>query len=345
MELRIGKHTISNAHPMYVIAEIGVNHNGSLETAKEMIVSARDCGADAVKFQMFRSEDLVSDQAALVEYQKASTSDSTQLEMLRRLELDESAFLELKSFCDTLGVTFLATPFDTKSAYTLNQMGIEAFKIGSGDITNLQLLAAIGSFHKPVVLSTGMTTLGEIETALAVLKQAPKVALLHCTSAYPAPYDSINLRVIETLKPAFGGIIGYSDHSVGMEVPIAAAALGYKILEKHFTLDRTMPGPDHQASMEPDPFKRMIEAIRHVELALGITQKRVTEVEEQTRELVRRGVYAGKDLPAGHVIQEADLQLLRPLGEIDAAQYKQLLGKKTTHSFKKGEPLSWLGLA
>lgn len=344
MAMRIGKHTVSPAHPMYVIAEIGVNHNGSLELAKKMTEAARDAGADAVKFQMFRSEELVSAGAALVDYQKTSTADSNQLEMLRRLELDEFSFLELKSYCDTLGVTFLATPFDVSSAHTLNRMGLEAFKIGSGDITNIQLLETIASFRKPVIFSSGMSTLGDIEAAYSALKEASHVALLHCTSAYPAPYDSINLRVIDTLKSAFGGMIGYSDHTVGMEVPIAAAALGYRILEKHFTLDRGMPGPDHQASMEPGPFKQMIEAIRHVEQALGVPQKRIHEAEAKTRNLVRRGVYAGKDLPAGHVIGESDLQLLRPLGEIDAAQYKQLLGRKTTHSFKKGEPLSWQGL-
>ncbi|WP_051250657.1 N-acetylneuraminate synthase [Paenibacillus harenae] len=344
MELNIGSRMITERSPMYVIAEIGVNHNGSIGLAKQMVEAARDAGADAVKFQMFRSEELVSEQAALVEYQKAGTEGSTQKEMLRRLELTDAEFLELKSFCDASGVTFLATPFDINSAYRLGQMNVEAFKIGSGDITNLQLLEAVGSLRKPVILSSGMSTLGEIEAAFDALKHAPHVALLHCTSAYPAPYDSINLRVIETLKPAFGSIIGYSDHTNGMEVPIAAAALGYKILEKHFTLDRTMPGPDHQASMEPQPFKRMIEGIRHVEQALGLPQKRLAGIESQTRMLVRRGVYAGKDLPAGHLIQEADLQFLRPLSDIDAAHYKQLAGRTTKRTFKKGEPLTWRGL-
>lgn len=338
--LQIGHRIVSDQEPAYIIAEIGVNHNGSIELAKRLIDLAHEAQVDAVKFQMFHHEELVSEQAGLVEYQKRS-GYSSQKEMLRQLELSERDFAELKHYCDRRGITFLSTPFDGKSADFLHRLEVGAFKVGSGDLTNYPLLGQIQSYGKPILLSTGMSTLGEVEAVLDFLGDSCPLAIFHCTSAYPARYDDLHLRAIETLKSAFRKTVGYSDHSLGFEVPIAAVAMGYKIIEKHFTLDKSMEGPDHRASLEPLEMKRMVQAIRNIEASLGKSIKRIAPSEIETRSLVRRGIYAGRDLEAGGRIGLDDLLYLRPLTSIEACDYRKVIGKTLRRPKKKGEPLSW----
>lgn len=342
--IRIGNRTVSDQEPAYIIAEIGVNHNGSMELAKRLIDHAHDAQVDAVKFQTFHHEELVSSQAGLVEYQKRS-GYSSQQEMLRRLELSEGDFAELKCYCDARGITFLSTPFDGKSAEFLQRLEVEAFKIGSGDLTHYPLLGQIQSYGKPMLLSTGMSTLGEIEGVLDFLGDSCPVALFHCTSAYPAAYADLHLRAIETLEPAFRKIVGYSDHSLGLEVPIAAIAKGYQFIEKHFTLDKSMEGPDHRASLEPDEMQRMVQAIRNVEASMGKSAKRIARSEVETRRLVRRGIYARRALIPGEKLQQDDLLYLRPLSSIEACEYQNVIGKKVRREVKQGEPLAWEDLS
>ncbi|MEX2105246.1 MAG: N-acetylneuraminate synthase family protein, partial [Bacilli bacterium] len=272
MNIIIGNKQISELSPVYIIAEIGVNHNGSIDQAKRLIDAAILTGADAVKFQMFRTESLVSEEAPLASYQKTSGINN-QKEMLERLELSRDEFVILKKYCDDANITFLSTPFDESSAYELNELNVPAFKIGSGDLTNFPLLTQVNRFNKPIILSTGMSTIQEIKAALRVIDTNPHVVLMHCTSAYPAHFQDLHLNVIRTFKLMFNTIIGYSDHSLGIEVPIATVAMGYKVIEKHFTLDKFAEGPDHKTSLTPDEFNQMVKSIRYVEKALGSTYK------------------------------------------------------------------------
>ncbi|MDO9534493.1 MAG: N-acetylneuraminate synthase family protein [Bacillota bacterium] len=328
MVIKIEKKRISLKNPTYIIAEAGVNHNGSPEMAKKLVDAAREAGADAVKFQLFKTEDLI-----------APGNHSAQREILSALELTAGDLKCLKEYCSD-AITFLCSPFDYQSACLLDQIGVPAFKVGSGEISNLPLLEIIASFRKPVILSTGMSGLKEIEEALEVLSGVP-VALLHCTTDYPARYKDLHLNVIHTLKPAFGRIVGYSDHSPGLEAPIAAAALGYKIIEKHLTLDRKLPGPDHRASLEPWEFKKMVEGIRRVEKMLGKTLKKATAREEEMKRKVRKSLYLAQNLPAGHSITPEDLVSLRPLAGIEPDRWGEVLGRKLKGSKPKGQPLYW----
>ncbi|WP_025026600.1 N-acetylneuraminate synthase family protein [Caldalkalibacillus mannanilyticus] len=344
MKMRLGAQEILDTAGMYVIAEIGVNHNGSIILAKQLIEEAKRAGANAVKFQMFSAEQLASDQAELAGYQE-KVKASNQKEMLSALELKKEDFRELKHYCDQVGITFLATPFDLQSAHFLHKLGMVAFKIGSGDLTNAPLLGLVASFRKPLLLSTGMSTLSEIEQALSWLTENQEVALFHCTSAYPAPFEELHLKVIETYRKAFQGSqvkkIGYSDHSQGIYVPIAAAALGYKLIEKHLTLDHSLEGPDHEASLTPTEFKEMVEGIRQIEKSLGGTVKQVTSSEAETKPKVRRGIYLAKALEQGHILTEADLICLRPAHHMEAAQFFNVIGKKLMTRKQKGEALHW----
>lgn len=314
----------------YFIAEAGVNHNGSLELAKKLVDASLAAGASAVKFQMYRTGSLVSSQ-----YQE-------QYKMLERYELDREQFAELKQYCDKSGISFLATPFDADSAEQLNRLDPDVFKIGSGDLTCHALLAQIAQYKKPVLLSTGMSGLGDIEAALAVLEnKAADVALLHCTSAYPAPFSSVHLRAIETMRTAFNKEVGYSDHTPGIEISLAAVALGCRIVEKHLTLDRGLDGPDHRASLEPDELKRLIDAARNIEKAMGTARKTVSEAEQKTKKVTRRGIYAARDLNAGQRIDERDLIYLRPVQHMEASEYLKVIGKRLNRAIKKYEPLRW----
>ena len=265
---------------VYIIAEAGVNHNGSFELACRLADAAKDAGADCVKYQTFKSENLVSKNAQKAEYQKKTTGDSSQQDMLKKLELSFDSFVKLKEYCDKIGICFLSTPFDFDSIDFLNSLNMPFWKIPSGEVTNYPYLVALAKTGKPVVMSTGMCEMSEISDAIKVLKDngTKDIKLLHCNTEYPTPFEDVNLTAMDTMRKAFNVEVGYSDHTKGIEVPIAAVALGATIIEKHFTLDRNMEGPDHKASLEPDELKAMVQAIRNIEKAIGSGEKRPTGI-------------------------------------------------------------------
>ncbi len=340
MRVVIDNKEISEHSPVYIIAEIGVNHNGSIVQAKHLIDAAIVAGADAVKFQMFRTERLVIDNAPLADYQLNDTYNN-QKEMLKSLELSKDDFVELKKYCDHSPITFISTPFDEISAIELNDLDVPVFKIGSGDLTNFPLLTQVNHFKKPIILSTGMSTIQEIKATLHILGNNPHVILMHCTSAYPAHFHDLHLNAIRTFKMMFNTVVGYSDHSLGMEVPIAATALGYKVIEKHFTLDKSADGPDHKTSLTPTEFTHMVQSIRNVERALGSTIKKATASEKEMKKIVRRGIYAKSDLSQGHELTVNDLNYLRPLSEIEACHYEKVIGRTLRISKNKGQAFQW----
>ena len=292
---------------VFVIAEAGVNHNGSLELAKQLVDAAKDAGADCVKFQTFVSKNIVSKNAYKAEYQKMRTSaDESQFDMLKKLELSFDEFAELNEYCKCKNIIFLSTAVDFDSINFLNSLDMAIWKIPSGDITNLPLLIKIAKLNKPVILSTGMSTMDDIRDAINILREngAGEISVLHCTTEYPAPFSDVNLKAMCTIKEKFGVEVGYSDHTKGIEVPVAAVALGAKIIEKHFTLDRNMEGPDHMASLEPDELKAMIDSIRHIELALGDGIKQPTESEKKNMAVVRKSIIASKDIRKGELLRK-----------------------------------------
>jgi N,N'-diacetyllegionaminate synthase len=338
----INEHKIGPGQPTFVIAEAGVNHNGQLPLAKQLIDIALDAGADAVKFQTFRAAQLASSSAAKANYQKQTTSPGeSQLEMLRRVELSEDAFRELQNHCRSRGIIFLSTAFDEQSVDFLTDLNVPAFKIPSGEITNTPLLEHVGAKGKPVILSTGMATLGEIDQAMRCLNQsgAPQIALLHCVSEYPADVSRTNLRVMATLSHCFGAPVGLSDHSLGIEIPIAAVALGASIIEKHFTSDKSLPGPDHSASLEPTELKMLVTAIRNVEVALGDGVKQPTPEELRNAAVVRRSLVAAVDLEAGSSLERSVVAFKRPGTGISMQVLPYLLGRKLRRSVKAGAML------
>ena len=300
---------------VFVIAEAGVNHNGSLDLALQLVDAAKASGADAVKFQTFRADLLATRSAHKAAYQERTTANTeSQFQMLQRLELDAAAHQRLIEHCSQIGIQFLSSPFDAQSADLLAAMNVPLFKVPSGEITNLPFLEHIASKGRPVILSTGMSTLGEVEEAVHVLKAAgaTELTLLHCVTEYPAPFGQINLRAMQTLKIAFGLPVGYSDHTPGLEIAIAAVALGAEVIEKHFTLDRSLPGPDHAASLEPGELQQMVNAIRHVEVALGDGIKGPAPCELPNISVARKSLVAARDLPAGHRLVAGDLDIKRP---------------------------------
>lgn len=350
----------------YIIAEAGVNHNGSIDLARDMIQVACEAGADAIKFQTFIAQEVISRFAAKAPYQKDFTpAGESQLEMVQKLQLNEQQHEELLGLCQDWGIDFISSPFDPASVDLLaNSLRLPRLKVASGEITNAPLLVQIARSGVDIILSTGMCTLGEIETALAVLafgycttEAAPslaafrqsyaspqgqkalqeKVTLLHCTSAYPAPPEDINLLALDTLRQAFGLKTGYSDHSQGIAVPIAAVARGAAVIEKHFTLDRKLPGPDHQASLEPDQLKAMVKAIRQVEQALGSSQKFAACSELKNLPLVRKSLVAKKDIKEGEVFTEDNLGVKRPGWGIEPVHYWEYLGQKAGKAYQRDE--------
>ena len=281
----------------FIIAEAGVNHNGSLDMAIEMVDVAAAAGADAVKFQTFKAEKVIAVNAPKAVYQMETTgSDESQLEMVKKLELDEAAHKTLLNHCQEKGIQFLSTPFDLESIDLLDRLGLNIFKIPSGEITNLPYLRKLGALSKQLILSTGMADLGEIEDALGVLTDSgtplENITVLHCNTEYPTPFEDVNLRAMQTIAHAVGVAIGYSDHSLGIEVAVAAVALGAVVLEKHFTLDRNLPGPDHKASLEPDELQAMVRAIRNIEKALGNGIKRPSPSEAKNKIIARKSLVA-----------------------------------------------------
>ena len=321
---------------IFIIAEAGVNHNGDYSTALKMIDKAKESGADAIKFQTFVAENLVSCSAAKVEYQKETTDpNESQLSMIKRLQLSWDAFRNLKSYADKVGIKFMSTPFDHESIDFLAELGMDIFKIPSGEITNLPYLMRIGKLKRKVILSTGMSTLPEIKNAIDILKKygTADITLLHCNTAYPTPYRDVNLNAMKTLRDSFGLPVGYSDHTKGIEVPIAAAALGAVVIEKHFTLDRNMEGPDHKASLEPDELKQMVTSIRNIENALGSSEKGLTESEAVNRDIARKSIVAKCDIKAGTVFSEDNITVKRPGNGISPMKWFEVLGKKAPRDF------------
>lgn len=354
-------------HRTYIIAEAGVNHNGSLDMAKRLIEAAAEAGADAVKFQTFKADRLVSRSAPKADYQTRTTgTGESQYEMIRKLELDENAHQVLMAHCSACNIQFLSTPFDLESVELLaGRFDLPCIKIPSGDITNGPLLLKIARTGKPVILSTGMSTLGEIEEALGVLafgylgNNGPsraafraayrsaegqailkdKVTLLHCTTEYPAPVDEVNLKVMETMRTAFELPVGFSDHTEGIAIPIAAVALGAVVIEKHFTLDRTLPGPDHKASLEPAALKTMVQSIREVERALGTSVKIPTASELKNMAVARKSLVAACAVGAGEILSAENLTIKRPESGLSPMDYWDMLGRPAHKDYAADEPI------
>ncbi|KYH30156.1 MULTISPECIES: N-acetylneuraminate synthase [Clostridium] len=341
--IKIKEKVLGNGNPCFIIAEGGVNHNGDINLAKKMVDKAVEAGADAIKFQTFKSEKLVTKYAAMAKYQKDNMGiEDSQFSMLKKLELSYDEFADLKEYCDMKGIIFMSTPFDFESADFLNSIGMEAFKISSGDLTNIPMLEHIAKFNKPIILSSGMAVLGEIEDAVMALRNLglEDIAVLHCTSNYPAPLDSVNLKAMNTIKNTFKVVGGYSDHTNGITIPIAAAALGADIIEKHFTLDKNMEGPDHKASLEPHELKRMVEEVRKVEISMGTGIKMFTRSEMDTMKVARKSIVASRDIKRGEIIQIKDLDYKRPGNGLSPKYYKELVGKRAKVDIKRDEQIN-----
>ena len=325
-----------------IIAEAGVNHNGNLELAKQLIDVAADAGADYVKFQSLSADRMVTKSADKAEYQKQSSdSAESQYEMLKRLELSVEMHLELIEHCALRSIKFLSTAFDIQSLDLLVGLGSGLIKIPSGEITNLPFLRHIGSLRMPVILSSGMSTMKEIGDALSILEQTglrrDQITVLHCTTEYPTPMDEVNLRAMNSIRDTFGVVVGYSDHTVGIEVSIAAVALGARVIEKHFTLDRTLPGPDHKASLEPNELIAMVKAIRNVEIALGSEIKAPTIGESKNLRIARKSIVASQRITKGEILSATNLVVKRPGDGISPMFWDQLVGQEAIRTYHPDE--------
>ena len=337
--VRIGDELVGENHPVFIIAEAGVNHNGDLNLAKKLVDLAVEAGVDAVKFQTFITEEIVTHNAEKADYQKKNTgsSEESQFEMLKKLELPFEQFREVKTYCAKKGIIFLSTPFDRKSVDFLDKLEIPAFKIASGEINNLHFLNYIASKGKPIILSTGMSTLEEVEKALEVINktQNKQLILLHCTSDYPAKVKEVNLRAMRTMHKAFHLPVGLSDHTPGIEISLAAVAMGAPVIEKHFTLDNSLPGPDHKASLKPQELKDLVKAIRNIENALGDGIKRPSRSEMNTKIIARKSIVAATDIKKGELLSEHNLTVKRPGNGISPLKWNEVVGKKAASNFEK----------
>lgn len=326
----------------FIIAEAGVNHNGSVKLAKRMIDVAKDAGADAVKFQSFKAEAIASTRTPKASYQNRNSSkEESHLQMLKRLELNEKAHKELFHYCQKRKIMFLSSPFDKESIELLYRIGVKTFKIPSGEITNLPYLRKIGSLKKQIIMSTGMADLKEIKKALDILTQGgtPKsrITLLHCNTAYPTPFKDVNLLAMLTLREVFKVKVGYSDHTLGIEIAVGAVALGAAVIEKHFTLNKNMDGPDHRASLAPEELKNMVKAIRNIEIALGSGIKKPSPLELKNRYIVRKSIVAARDIDKDEVFTEENITVKRPGRGISPMFWDTIIGKRAKRKFKKEE--------
>jgi N,N'-diacetyllegionaminate synthase len=325
-----------------IIAEAGVNHNGDLQLAKQLIAAAAEAGADMVKFQTFKAAEVVTGTAKKAAYQSMSTNpQESQRAMLEKLELDRDAHAQLVAHCEQYGIKFLSTAFDIPSLEMLREFDLELFKIPSGEITNLPYLRVVGSFGKPLIISTGMATMDEIGSALSALRKAglaqDDITVLQCNSEYPTPMSDVNLFAMLAIRDRFGVSVGYSDHSCGIEVPIAAVALGARVVEKHLTLDRRMPGPDHGASLEPSEFTAMVRAIRNIEQAMGDGIKRPSASEDRNRVLVRKSLVAAKPIKAGETFTPDNITVKRPGIGISPMRWDEVMNKVARRDFSTEE--------
>lgn len=329
---------------VFIIAEAGVNHNGSVELARKMVDVAKDCGASAVKFQTFKANSIASRFAKKAEYQQETTQrDESQLDMLRRLELSKEAHIELIEYCKKIGIMFLSTPFDLGSVDLLAGLGMEIFKIPSGEITNLPYLRKVGSLKKEVILSTGMADLKEVGDALKVFTSSgtkrDKITILQANTEYPTPFEDVNLRAMLTIQQTFGVRVGYSDHTPGIEAAIAATALGASVIEKHFTLDKKMEGPDHKASLEPHELKAMVSAIRNIELALGDGIKKPSPSETKNIIIARKSIVASRDIKIGEKFSVENLTVKRPADGVSPMRWDDIIGRTAKKDFMEDEPI------
>jgi N,N'-diacetyllegionaminate synthase len=342
------EHRTSSIEPRktLIIAEAGVNHNGELANALRLVEVAAEAGADYVKFQTFRAEQLVSRAARKADYQVSNTGNADpQLDMLRRLELSEADHEAIIAHCEKTGIKFLSTAFDLDSITLLDRLGIPFFKVPSGELTNTPYLRRIGGLGKDVILSTGMATLADIERAIGTLEAAGtprhRLTVLHCNTEYPTPMPDVNLRAMRTIREAFGVRVGYSDHTLGTEIPVAAVALGATVIEKHFTLDKTWPGPDHPASLEPAELKAMVAAIRNIEVALGDGIKRPSASEQKNMAIARKSIHLATKLQAGHLLRAEDLVLKRPGDGIQPELFDTLVGRRLANDLPEEHQLRW----
>lgn len=323
-----------------VIAEAGVNHNGSLELAKKLAFAAKECGADIVKFQTARLSSLVSKKAEMAAYQKTNVGqEMSQKEMLKGLLLSFDEFVELAKYCRDIGITFLSTPFDIESVDFLDALGCDMWKVPSGEITNLPYLEHIAKTHKKIILSTGMATMEEIKNALSVFEKEgiKDITILHCTTQYPTPFDEVNLNAMLTIRREFGYPIGYSDHTQGSCVPVAAVAMGATVIEKHFTLDKKMKGPDHKASLEPKELAEMIASIRNIEKALGSGLKEPAPSEISNMSVARKSIVAGRSIMRGEVLTEENLTTKRPGTGVSPMRWYEVIGTRAVRDFSEDE--------
>jgi N,N'-diacetyllegionaminate synthase len=339
----------------YIIAEAGVNHNGSDELALQLVEAAAKSGADAVKFQTFKTENLVSQEAKTAEYQKLQTGEDSQFNMLKKLEISEELHIKLIDQCKQSGIEFLSTPFDVESAKFLLDLGMKKIKVSSGELTNIPFIKELANYDMPMIVSTGMSTLAEIKDAVEAIQNAREIkqfkrplsemlTILHCTSNYPAKYKDINLRAMQTIENEFNIPVGYSDHTEGVFVSVSAVAMGATLIEKHFTLGKDMPGPDHKASLNPEELKEMVKQIRGVEQCLGNGIKVPMENEMPIRALVRRSVVLTSDKKANEVLKLEDLILLRPGHGVAPVDMKKVVGKRLLVDYKSGSTLQWSDL-
>lgn len=341
---------------VFVIAEAGVNHNGDIDRALEMVDAAARAGADAIKFQSFSADRLVNQHAEKADYQKRETGDGSQYEMLKALEMSHAMHAALVARCAEADIEFMSTPFDEDAADMLVALGMKRIKIPSGEITNHPFLRYLARLDRPMIVSTGMATMDEITEALEVIDQARRelgssaplaesISILHCTSNYPADPSDANLHAMCSIARETGMRVGYSDHTLGLAVSTAAVALGASVIEKHFTLDRSLPGPDHRASLTPDELAALIQQIRTVEIALGSPVKAPTEAELPVRTVARRSIAAARDLPTGATLAREDLILLRPATGISPRHFEEISGRTLKHAVTSGTPLTWDDLA
>ncbi len=322
-----------------IIAEAGVNHNGSFELAKQLVDQAKEAGADFVKFQTANLDALVSKHAEMADYQKENTGQKiSQKDMLSKLLLPYEDFIKLSEYCQKVGIEFLSTPFDIESICFLKDL-VPFWKVPSGEVTNYPYLAEIARTTMPVILSTGMCELSEIDEAVELLKEngTTELMLLHCNTQYPTPYEDVNLYAMETLKNRYGVKVGYSDHTQGIEVPIAAIALGATVIEKHFTLDHTLPGPDHKASLEPQELKKMVKSIRNIESALGSSEKKVSPSERSNIAVARKSIVASRLIKKGEILNSDNLTTKRPGTGISPMKWNQIIGTRAVRNFEEDE--------
>lgn len=332
-----------NKH-VIIIAEAGVNHNGSLELAKKLVVEAKKAGADYVKFQTSTPEKVISVFAEQAEYQKTNTgTQESQLDMVRKIMLSLEEYRPLKEYCDMVGIKFMSTPFDLDAIDLLAFFDMDYMKVPSGEMTNLPYLRKIAKLNMPVILSTGMSRIGEIEDAINILidggMKREDIILLHCNTEYPTPYEDVNLKAMLTLRDTFGVRVGYSDHTKGIEVPIAAVAMGAEVIEKHFTLDHNLPGPDHVASLEPQELKAMVDSIRNIEKAIGNGLKVVSASEEKNIKIARKSIIAARDIKMGDIFTEENLTVKRPGNGVSPMLWDSVIGTKAKRDFVYDEPI------